>query len=177
VVPGGNVEAWADPDGIGATAASKGDSKDRREEQVKKKIVIVAGTLAVIAVIAAAAYAAYTITGSSGAEGFTSGTAADLVVNPESEDLGGILPGETVPVDVLVTNPNSGSARVWGLSLAFNDGGVCAFSVANVNSYPYTLGGGASFWDQVNVSMGDADPSCEGNNTLTVTATAVGTLP
>jgi len=144
---------------------------------VKKKIVVVVGTLVVLAGIAAAAYAAYTITGSSGAEGFTSGTAADLAVNPQSEDLNGILPGQTVPVDVLITNPNSGSARVWGLTLAFNDGGVCALSVANVNSYPYTLGGGLSAWDQVNVTMGDADPSCEANNTLTVTATASGTLP
>jgi hypothetical protein len=144
---------------------------------VKKKIVVVVGTLVVLAGIAVAAYAAYDIAGSSGAEGFTSGTAADLAVNPQSEDLNGILPGDTVPVDVLITNNNGGSATVTGLSLSFNDGGACALTVTNNSAYPYGIGGGASVWDSVNVHMGNAAPGCENNNTLTVTATASGTLP
>jgi opacity protein-like surface antigen len=144
---------------------------------VKKKIAIVVGTLAVLAVIAAAAYAAYDIAGLSGAEGFTSGTAADLVPDPQAEDLSGILPGQTRTVDVLITNNNNVPAKVTGLSLAFNDGGACAFTVANNSSYPYNIGASASVWDSVNVTMGDAAPGCENNSGLTVTATATGTLP
>ena len=123
------------------------------------------------------AYAAYDIAGSSGAEGFQSGTAADLAVDPQSEDLWGILPGETRWMDVLITNNNGGQATVTGLTATFNDGGVCAFSVAPVSGYSYAIGGHASVWDALNVTMGNAAPECEGNSALTVTATATGTLP
>ncbi|MDP2948187.1 MAG: hypothetical protein Q8P22_01440 [Chloroflexota bacterium] len=146
---------------------------------MKKRIVIVAGTLVVLAGIAIAAYAAYDIAGSSSAESFTAGTAADLVVDPQSEDLWGILPGDTKRMDVLITNNNGGSATVTSLTLAFNDGGACAFTVTPVApTPPYSIGGGGGVvWDQVDVTMGDANASCEGNAGLTVIATAAGTLP
>ena len=130
-----------------------------------------------LAGIALAVYAAYDLSGSSSAESFTSGTAANLAVDPQSEDLWGILPGQTSTMDVLITNPNNVSAQVTGLSLAFNDSGLCAFSVTPLGSYPFALVGGASAWVQVDVAMGNADPSCEGSSGLTVTATATGTLP
>jgi len=143
---------------------------------VKKRIVIVASTLVVLAGIALAAYAAYDITGSSGAEAFPTGTAAVLAVDPQSEDLNYILPGQTRRMDVLITNNNSGQATVTGLTATFNDGGACALTVAPVSGYSYYIGGGASVWDALDVSMGNAAPGCQGG-TLTVTATATGTLP
>lgn len=143
---------------------------------MKKRIAVVAGTLVVLAGIALAVYAAYDITGSSGAEPFATGTAANLAVDPQSEDLNGILPGQTRWMDVLITNNNSGPATVTGLTATFNDGGACALTVAQVSGYPYAIGGSASVWDAVNVTMGNAAPGCEGG-TLTVTATATGTLP
>jgi hypothetical protein len=144
---------------------------------VKKRIAVILGVMVALAGIALAVYAAYDLSGSSSAESFTSGTAANLTVDPQSEDLNGILPGQTSTMDVLITNPNNVPATVTGLSLAFNDNGLCGFSVTPLGNYPFGLGGGASAWVQVNVGMGNADPSCEGNSNLTVTATATGTLP
>jgi hypothetical protein len=141
-----------------------------------KKILVVAGTLVVLAGIAAAVYAAYPITGSGGG-GFTAGTAADLGVSPESGDLDGILPNGTKVMDVLITNNDTVGVTVTGLSLAFNDLGNCNLSYVNPGWYPFGLGGGLGKWVTVNVSMADADPSCEGNAGLTVTATAYGTMP
>jgi len=143
---------------------------------MKKRIAVIAGTMVVLGAIAVAAYAAYDIAGSSGAEGFPTGTAADLAVDPQSEDLNYILPGDTKRMDVLITNNTSGPATVTGLTATFNDGGACALTVAQVSGYPYGIGGGASIWDAVNVTMGNAAPGCEGGS-LTVTATATGSLP
>ncbi len=144
---------------------------------MKKRIIIIGAALAVFAGIAVVAYAAYDVTGSSPPSGFASGTAADLAVDPDEADLNGILPGQTKLMDVTVTNGNPVPATVTGLTAAFNDGGVCAFTVAAVNAYPYALGAGASAADALNVTMGNAAPGCEGNAGLTVTATATGTLP
>jgi hypothetical protein len=144
---------------------------------VKKRIAVLLGTMIALAGIALAVYAAYEVSGSSSAESFTSGTAADLAVDPESEDLSGILPGQTRTMDVLISNTNNVPVTVWGLSLAFNDNGLCAFSYAPLGTYPFGLAGGSSAWVQVNVAMGDANPVCENNSGLTVTATATGSLP
>jgi hypothetical protein len=141
-----------------------------------KKILVVAGTLVVLAGIAVAVYAAYDISGS-GAGGFTGGTAADLAVSPDSGDLNNILPGETKTMDVTITNNNPVLVQVTGLTLAFNDSGLCALSSAPLGSYPFNLGASSSTGVQVNVTMGNADPSCEGNAGLVVTATASGTMP
>ena len=143
---------------------------------MKKRIIIIGAALAVFAGIAVAAYAAYVIDGSSASSPFTSGTAADLAVDPEEGDLTGILPGETRWMDVLITNSNPVSVTVTGLTATFNDGGVCAFTVAAVNPYPYGLAAGASVWDALNVTMGNAAPGCEGWAGL-VTATASGSMP
>ena len=143
---------------------------------MKKRIIIIGAALAVFAGIAVAVYAAYDVGGSSPPSGFTAGTAADLTVDPEEGDLAGILPGQTKLMDVLITNSNPVSVTVTGLTATFNDSGLCAFTVAPVNAYPYGLAAGASVWDQLSVSMGNADPSCEGWAGL-VTATASGTMP
>ena len=143
---------------------------------MKKKIVVVVGTLVVLAGIAVAVYAAYDVSGSSSPENFTAGAATDLAVDPQSEDIAGILPNETKVMDVLITNNNTVGVTVTGLSLAFNDGGQCVLSSANPAWYPFGLGGGASQWVTVNVSMGDPASWCEGA-TLQVTATATGTMP
>jgi hypothetical protein len=144
-----------------------------------KKLLVLG--VVVVALLGAGliAYAVYDITGSSGAEGFTAGTAAKLAVDPQSEDLNYILPGDTRRMDVLITNNNSGPATVTSLTLAFNDGGDCAFTVTPVApTPPYSIAGGGGFvWDQVDVTMGDAAAWCQGSSALTVTATATGTLP
>lgn len=142
-----------------------------------KKLLVLGLVVGALVGAGLIAYAAYNIDGSSPAQGFTSGTAANLAVDPEEWDLNGILPGQTRSMDVLITNPNSGQATVTGLTATFNDGGVCAFTVTNVSSYSYAIGGGASVWDAVSVTMGNAQPQCEGNSALTVTATATGWLP
>ncbi|MDP2674113.1 MAG: hypothetical protein Q8Q00_04305 [Dehalococcoidia bacterium] len=142
---------------------------------MKKRIIIIGAALAVFAGIAVGAYAAYVL-GGSGASGFTAGNAADLTVAPQGSDLDGILPGQTLPMDVLITNSNAVPVSVTGLTATFNDGGDCDFTVTPVNPYSYTLGAGASFWDQLSVYMGDPDPGCEGW-VGTVTATATGTMP
>jgi len=174
-MPNANVEAWAGPDSLGAAATGSPDSNDRRSKEVKK-IVIALGTVVVLAGIAVAVYAAYNIDGS-GAGGFTGGTAADLAVSPDSGDLNNILPTETKTMDVTITNNNPVQVQVTGLTLAFNDSGLCGFSYAPLGSYPFNLGASSSTNVQVNVTMGNADPSCEGNAGLIVTATATGTMP
>ena len=142
---------------------------------MKKKIAIIATVLVVFAGIAVTAYAAYVIGGSSAPSAFTAGTAADLTVDPQEADLNGILPGQTLPMDVWVANSNPVPVRVTGLTATFNDGGVCAFTVAWPNS-AYGLGASAGFWDVLNVSMGNAAPACQGWAGM-VTATATGTMP
>jgi hypothetical protein len=144
-----------------------------------KKLLVLGVLVGALVGAGLIAYAAYNITGSSGAEGFTSGTAAVLAVDPQSEDLAGILPGDTKRMDVSITNNNGGSATVTSLTLAFNDGDACAFTVTPVApTPPYSIGGGGGVvWDQVDVTMGNAAPECQGNSALTVTATATGTLP
>ena len=140
-----------------------------------KKIVIALGAVLVLASIAVAVYAAYNIDGS-GAGGFTGGTAADLAVSPDSGDLGGILPNQTKTMDVTITNNNPVQVQVTGLGLAFNDSGLCGFSYTPLGSYPFYLGASSPITVQVDVTMGNADPSCEGNPGLVVTATAYGWL-
>ena len=143
-----------------------------------KKLLVLGVVVVALMVGALVAYAAYDITGSSSAGSFTPGTAANLVVEPESWDLDGILPGDTKRMDVKITNPNGGQATVTSLTVAFNDGGVCAFTVTPLPPTPsYNIAGGGFVMDKVDVTMGDADPICEGNAGLTVTATAVGWLP
>ncbi len=142
---------------------------------MKKKIVIALGTVLVLAGIAVAVYAAYNIDGS-GAGGFTGGTAADLAVSPDSGALNSILPNQTKTMDVTITNNNPVQVQVTGLSLAFNDSGFCGFSYTPLGSYPFYLGASAPVTVQVDVTMGNADPSCEGNAGLVVTATAYGWL-
>ena len=129
-----------------------------------KKIVIavVVGTLVVLAGVALAVYAAYDISGS-GAGGFTNGTAADLAVDPDEADLNGILPGETKTMDVTITNNNSGPATVTGLSLSLQrQRSLRPFVRARGQLPVWPWGRHQALCVQVNVTMGNADPSCEG---------------
>lgn len=144
---------------------------------MRKVVLITAGVFVLLIGAAAAVWAAYDVTGSSSSQGFTSGAAADLAVDPDEGDLSGILPTETRTMDVWIQNNNPVAASVTGVSLAFNDSGLCGFSVVPLGSYPFALGGSTGTWVQVNVTMGNADPACEANAGLTVTATATGTLP
>jgi hypothetical protein len=149
----------------------------KEEITLKKRIIIIASALAVFGGIAVAAYAAYDVGGSSPPSGFTSGTAVDLAVDPDEADLNNILPGEMKTMDVYITNNNPVPVKVTGLTATFNDGGACAFTVTNVNSYWYPLAAWATASDALNVAMGDAALTCEGNAGLQVTATATGTMP
>jgi len=142
-----------------------------------KKLIIAGAAVVALAGGALAVWAAYDVTGSSGGQGFTSGQAANIAVDPDEADLNGILPSETRTMDVSVTNNNVQAIAVTGISLAFNDGGLCGFSVAPLGTYPFALGGSTSANVQVNVTMGNADPACENNSGLTVDATVTGTLP
>ncbi len=144
---------------------------------MRKVVLITAGVFVLLIGAAAAVWAAYDVTGSSSNQGFTSGAAADLAVDPEEADINGILPTETRTMDVWIQNNNTVAVSVTGLSLTFNDGGLCGFSVTPLGAYPFALGGSTGAWVQVNVTMGNADPSCEANAGLTVSATATGTLP
>ena len=143
---------------------------------MRKYALIATAIVALVGGAAVAVWAAYSVNGSSTPQGFTAGTAANLSPDPEEADLNNILPGQSVSVDVLVTNPNSVSATLTNVDLTFNDGGVCAFTTT-----PWTtqlqLGPGASVGVVVGVQMGDADPACEGWTGATVTANATGTLP
>jgi hypothetical protein len=76
-----------------------------------------------------------------------------------------------------ITNNNAAGVTITGLALAFNDGGACAFSYTPVGSYPFPLGASAGTTVTVDVSMGDAAPSCENDGGLTVDATVSGSLP
>jgi len=145
---------------------------------MKKRIAVVAATLVVLAGIALAVYAQYSVTGSSEAEQFTAGQASDLVPNPASEDLTGILPGQTRGVRVSVYNPNPGPVTVTGVDLTFSYQTECALTTTPWGPGSYGLAANASsgYVFVVSVAMGDAAPDCEGA-TLDVTATATGTLP
>ena len=100
------------------------------------------------------------------------------MVDPQEGDINGILPGQTLQMNVLISNTNPVPVQVTGLTATFNDGGVCALTVAPVNGwYPYPLAASTSYWDALNVTMGDAAPGCEGWAGLLVTATATGTMP
>lgn len=144
---------------------------------MRKVVLITAGVVVLLVGAAAAVFAAYDVTGSSSSQGFTSGGAADLAVDPEESDLNGILPTETRTMDVYILNNNPVAVNVTGLSLSFNDSGLCGFSATPLGSYPFALAASSGAWVQVNVTMGNADPACEANAGLTVSATASGTLP
>jgi len=143
---------------------------------VRKYALIATAIVALVGGAAVAVWAAYDVGGSSSAQGFTSGSAANLVPDPDETDLSGILPGQSVSVDVLVTNTNAVPASLLTVDLTFNDGGACAFTTTPWTT-PQALSAGASVGVVVGVTMGDAAPSCEGNTALTVTAVATGTLP
>jgi hypothetical protein len=142
-----------------------------------KKIILTVAAIAALTVGAFAAFAAYDVTGSSGGQGFTSGEAANIVVNPDEADLNGILPTQTRTMDVSITNNNASAVTITGLTLAFNDGGVCAFTYAPIGTYPFGLGASSAVNVTVDVTMGNAAPECEANAGLTVDATVTGTLP
>ncbi|MEX2225963.1 MAG: hypothetical protein WEB52_05890 [Dehalococcoidia bacterium] len=141
-----------------------------------RKYALIAAAMVALVGGAVAVWAAYDVTGSSGGQGFTSGSAANLSPDPDESDLSGILPGQSRSVDVLVTNPNAVGVSLLTVDLTFNDGGLCAFTTTPWTT-PIALAGGASVGVVVGVSMGNADPSCEGNAGLLVTATATGTMP
>ena len=141
------------------------------------KIVIAAVAAIALAVGAVAVYAAYDVSGSSGGQGFTSGQAANIVVDPDETALNGILPTQTRTMNVLITNNNTAAITITGISLAFNDSGLCAFSMTPIGVYPFALAASSSGTVSVNVAMGNADPVCENNSGLTVDATVTGTLP
>ena len=141
---------------------------------MKKKIVVVVGTLVVLAGIAVAAYAAYDVSNSSSYQGFTAGAAQNLGVDPDEGDLSSILPGETRGVDVVVSNPNSVPVRVTGVDLQFSPAGCALSSTPWSGAYP--LAGGASDTWVIQVAMGDPDGSCEGA-TLYVSGVASGWMP
>lgn len=143
---------------------------------MRKYALIATAIVALVGGAAVAVWAAYDVGGSSTAQGFTSGSAANLSPDPDETDLNGILPGQSVSVDVLVTNPNAVPASLLTVDLTFNDGGACAFTTTPWTT-PQALGAGGSVGVVVGVTMGNAAPSCEGNAALLVTAVATGTLP
>jgi len=142
---------------------------------VKKKIAIVVGTLAVLAVIATAAYAFYDVTGSSSPENFTAGTATNLQPDPEEGDLSGILPGQTVGVDVSVYNANAVGVTLTDVDLVISYATECDLTTSPWSG-SYALGAGSTVGVVVGVTMGDPQDTCEGA-VLTVSATASGTMP
>lgn len=141
-----------------------------------KKYIIAGGAAIALALGAIAVYAAYDITGSSGTETFSGGVASNLIVDANETDLDGILPTETRTMAVDITNPNNLAVQVTGLTITFHNA-VCAFTNAPAVGLPTTLPPLGGVTVTVNVTMGDADPACEGNAGLTFTATAAGTLP
>jgi hypothetical protein len=143
---------------------------------VRKYALIATAIVALVGGAAVAVWAAYDVTGSSGGQAFTAGSAVNLSPDPDEADLNGILPGETRSVDVVVTNSNAVPVTVTNVDLGFNDSGVCDLTTTPWSG-SFVLGAGASDTWVITVSMGDPDPGCEGWAGITVAATATGTMP
>jgi len=139
-----------------------------------KKLLVLG--VVVVALVGAGliAYAAYDVTGSSSAQDFTAGTAANLAPDPDEADLSDILPGETRSVDVSVYNSNPGPVTVTSVDLTVTPAGCAVTTTAQIGSWPLVAGQTGSW--VVPAKMGDPHPSCEGA-TLQVSATATGTMP
>ncbi|MCJ7509278.1 MAG: hypothetical protein MUP14_00085 [Dehalococcoidia bacterium] len=144
-----------------------------------KKLLVLG--VVVVALVGAGliAYAAYVVDGTSSPENFTAGEATNLVPDPASEDLAGILPGQTREVRVSVYNPNPVGVTVTGVDLTFSYQTECALTTTPWGPGSYGLAANASsgYVFGVSVTMGGAAAAgCEGAP-LEVTATAKGTLP
>lgn len=139
-----------------------------------KKLLVLGVVVGALVAAGLIAYAAYDVTGSSSPEDFTAGTAADLAPDPDETDLTGILPGETRNVTVSVNNPNTVPVTVTSIDASVTPA-VCAVTTTPWSG-SVTLNGGATMSREIPATMGDPAAGCEGA-TLSVSATAVGTMP
>jgi len=137
---------------------------------VTKKRVIMVAVAALAIGLGTSAFAYFSSSGSGSGQA-TVGSSTNVTL--ASPSVGPLYPGgASVPVDVTITNPGSGSERVAHVSGSVADNGGCLGSWFQVDGFDYngTLAAGANATVQTHVSMNDSgtnQDACQGK-TMTI---------